>query len=31
MGKTMYSFMDCICYCPTEVIEYDKKSIGKPR
>ena len=21
----------CICYCPTEAIEYGKKSIGKPR
>ena len=23
--------MDCICYCPTEAIEYGNKSIGKPR
>ena len=23
--------MACICYCPTEAIEYGKKSLGKPR
>lgn len=23
--------MACICYCPTEAIEYGKKSVGKPR
>lgn len=23
--------MSCICYCPTEAIEYGKKSAGKPR
>ena len=23
--------MACICYCPTEAIEYGKKSAGKPR
>lgn len=23
--------MSCICYCPTEAIEYGKKSLGQPR
>lgn len=23
--------MACICYCPTEAVDYGKKSIGKPR
>ena len=23
--------MACICYCPTEAVEYGKKSLGKPR
>ncbi len=30
-GKDCTHCMACICYCPTEAIEYGKKSIGKPR
>ena len=30
-GKTCTHCMACICGCPTEVIEYGKKSRGKPR
>ena len=30
-GKNCTHCMACICYCPTEAIEYGKKSIGKPR
>lgn len=30
-GKKCTHCMACICYCPTEAIEYGKKSIGKPR
>ena len=30
-GKHCTHCMACICYCPTEAIEYGKKSIGKPR
>jgi NAD-dependent dihydropyrimidine dehydrogenase PreA subunit len=30
-GKECTHCMACICYCPTEAIEYGKKSIGKPR
>ena len=30
-GKQCTHCMACICYCPTEAIEYGKKSIGKPR
>jgi len=30
-GKNCTHCMACICYCPTEAIEYGKKSVGKPR
>ena len=30
-GKNCTHCMACICYCPMEVIEYGKKSLGKPR
>ena len=30
-GKNCTHCMACICYCPQEVIEYGKKSVGKPR
>lgn len=30
-GKSCTHCMACICYCPTEAIEYGKKSVGKPR
>ena len=30
-GKECTHCMACICYCPTEAIEYGKKSVGKPR
>ena len=30
-GKECTHCMACICYCPTEAIEYGKKSEGKPR
>ena len=30
-GKTCTHCMACICYCPTETIEYGRKSKGKPR
>ena len=30
-GKSCTHCMACICNCPTEAIEYGKKSIGKPR
>ena len=30
-GKTCTHCMACIAYCPTEAIEYGKKSVGKPR
>ena len=30
-GNQCTHCMACICYCPTEAIEYGKKSIGKPR
>lgn len=30
-GKDCTHCMACICYCPTEAIEYGKKSAGKPR
>ena len=30
-GKTCTQCMACICGCPTEAIEYGKKSLGKPR
>ena len=30
-GRNCTHCMACICYCPTEAIEYGKKSIGKPR
>ena len=30
-GNKCTHCMACICYCPTEAIEYGKKSIGKPR
>lgn len=30
-GKTCTHCMACIAYCPTEAIEYGKKSAGKPR
>ena len=30
-GKECTHCMACICYCPTEAIEYGKTSIGKPR
>ena len=30
-GNTCTHCMACICYCPTEAIEYGKKSRGKPR
>ena len=30
-GKDCTHCMACICYCPTEAIEYGKKSLGKPK
>mgnify|MGYP002728531920 CR=1 FL=1 len=30
-GKNCTHCMACICLCPTEAIEYGKKSVGKPR
>ena len=30
-GKDCTHCMACICYCPTEAIEYGRKSRGKPR
>ena len=30
-GDNCTQCMACICYCPTEAIEYGKKSLGKPR
>jgi len=30
-GQNCTHCMACICYCPTEAIEYGKKSKGKPR
>ncbi len=30
-GKNCTHCMACICYCPTEAIEYGKKSVGKRR
>ena len=30
-GSNCTHCMACICYCPTEAIEYGKKSVGKPR
>jgi MinD superfamily P-loop ATPase len=30
-GKNCTHCMTCICYCPTEAIEYGEKSKGKPR
>ena len=30
-GSDCTHCMACICYCPTEAIEYGKKSLGKPR
>ena len=30
-GNDCTHCMACICYCPTEAIEYGKKSVGKPR
>ena len=30
-GKNCTHCMACICYCPTEAIEYGEKSKGKPR
>ena len=30
-GEKCTHCMACICYCPTEAIEYGKKSVGKPR
>lgn len=30
-GKSCTHCMACICYCPTQAIEYGKKSFGKPR
>lgn len=30
-GDNCNHCMACICYCPTEAIEYGKKSLGKPR
>ena len=30
-GNECTHCMACICYCPTEAIEYGKKSVGKPR
>ena len=30
-GSRCTHCMACICYCPTEAIEYGKKSLGKPR
>ena len=30
-GKECTHCMACICHCPTEAIEYGKKSAGKPR
>ncbi len=30
-GKNCTHCMACICHCPTEAIEYGKKSVGQPR
>ena len=30
-GGSCTHCMACICYCPTEAIEYGRKSLGKPR
>ena len=30
-GQNCTHCMACICLCPTEAIEYGKKSVGKPR
>ncbi len=30
-GQDFTHCMACICHCPTEAIEYGKKSLGKPR
>ena len=30
-GKNCTHCMACICYCPVNAIEYDKKSVGQPR
>ena len=30
-GNDCTHCMACICYCPTEAIEYGEKSVGKPR
>ena len=30
-GENCTHCMACICGCPTEAIEYGKKSVGKPR
>ena len=30
-GSCCTHCMACICYCPTEAIEYGKRSVGKPR
>lgn len=30
-GKECTHCMACICYCPKEAVEYEKKSVGKPR
>ena len=30
-GDNCTQCMACICYCPTEAIEYGKRSLGKPR
>ena len=30
-GKNCTHCMACICYCPTQAIEYGRKSVGKPR
>ena len=30
-GQDCTHCMACICYCPTEAIEYGKMSLGKPR
>lgn len=30
-GNNCTHCMACICYCPTEAIEYGRKSVGKPR
>lgn len=30
-GRNCTHCMACICYCPVNAIEYDKKSVGQPR